>query len=210
MERGCTEHLRLPPTGDAGLECLRERGTLCSTEPPSLGPWNDGFFLSHPWDSVPGRAFPPEAAQAPLSGPGCLSPPGRRRLAAARAGAGAWSLPSKPSHWPHAARPAAAAVRNTEPPALPSSFQSLTQQVVGSGNCQTSRRRKPSPPAVSRLTGCRRLCCPLAGSRMHCGQNPRGTPPECGLIPLLGRGQRRAELDQSCSVLGLTWTEALT
>ena len=150
---------------------------------------NAGFFLSHLLESVPGRALASEAAQALESGLRCScrrgagrSPPRGRCLSAARAGAGPWGLPFKPSHRPHAVLPAAAAARSNEQLSRPSSRQRPNLQVAGSGSGAHPRKRNPSPsalagpPSHAGLAGCRcpLLCCPLVEFWRNCRENSRG------------------------------------
>lgn len=154
----------------------------------STGPGDPGFFPSHLWESVPGRALASEAARARVSGPRC---PSLRKQAGPRLAAavpsmpgrnlGPWSLPSKPSQRRHAALPAAAAARSRQRLSRPSSRQRPTHQLAGRGSNKPRTEAEPLPlrparsrPAVSRLTGCCCLCCPLVESRRHCGENLQG------------------------------------
>lgn len=193
---------------------LRGRGSVLRWTSLSHGPRNEGFFLSHRWERAPGPAFAFEAA-----GPGSRDPSvclGEeqgdpcRRPSDARAGPGAWSLPSKPFHWPHAAWPAAAAARSTEQPARPSSRQRLTQQVAGSGSGQpeTGSGNPPLSPLGGRLgavawAASRRDPGGAAGRPCRViSQDARCSPQ---MAPL-GRGQRiesEGGSDQSCCA----WTD---
>lgn len=92
------------PTGDAGLEMegAREGGTLGSAAPQSGGPWNDGFFPSHPWEGVrlrgntrPGPGTLLRAPEGHGTVPPSLPPPRWRS-----GGSRARSLPSTPFLWP--------------------------------------------------------------------------------------------------------------
>lgn len=136
--------------------CQREGDPPSRWTSLSPGPRNAGFFLSHLLESVPGRALTSEAAQVRESGlrfpcrrGAGRSPPRGRCLSAARAGAGPWGLPFKPSHRPHAVLPAAAAARSNEQLRRPSSRQRPNLQVAGSGSGEPSRKRNPSPSALA-------------------------------------------------------------
>lgn len=144
--------LKAPATGDAGLEGLRESGTLRSTEPHChRGPRMMGSSSPTPGRASRGGRSPPRQRRPGSRDPSVCP---RRRVAArspprcCRRVDAAWSLPSKPFHGPHAVLPAAAAVRSTEPPALPSSCQHLPQQVAGSGSGQ------PCPEAETLPSRC--------------------------------------------------------
>lgn len=185
---GGTQHARLQqPPGNAGLGKSERRGPSL-VECQSTGPGDPGFFPSHLWESVPGRALASEAARARVSGPRC---PSLRKQAGPRLAAavpsmpgrnlGPWSLPSKPSQRRHAALPAAAAARSRQRLSRPSSRQRPTHQLAGRGSNKPRTEAEPLPlrparsrPAVSRLTGCCCLCCPLVESRRHCGENLQG------------------------------------
>ena len=177
------------PPVDAGLGVSKRGGPSVSLDLTVTRAGNAGFFLSHLLESVPGRALASEAAQARESGLRCScrrgagrSPPRGRCLSAARAGAGPWGLPFKPSHRPHAVLPAAAAARSNEQLRSPSSRQRPNLQVAGSGSGAHPRKRNPSPsalagpPSHAGLAGCRcpLLCCPLVEFWRNCRENSRG------------------------------------
>ena len=151
--RGGTRHAKLQPRCRCWLGgCQREGDPPPRWTSSSPGPGNPGFFLFHLLESVPGRALTSEAAQARVWGLRCpcqkgvgRSPPRCRCVGAARAGAGPWGLPFKPSHRPHAVLPAAAAARSNEQLRRPSSRQHPNLQVAGSGSSKPPRKRNPSP-----------------------------------------------------------------
>ena len=151
--RGGTRHAKLQPRCRCWLGgCQREGDPPPRWTSSSPGPGNPGFFLFHLLESVPGRALTSEAAQARVWGLRCpcqkgvgRSPPRCRCVGAARAGAGPWGLPFKPSHRPHAVLPAAAAARSNEQLRRPSSRQRPNLQVAGSGSSKPPRKRNPSP-----------------------------------------------------------------
>lgn len=139
------------------------------------------WVLSIP--SLDGRSLPTQRR------PGTRDPAARvgERLGGPRFVAAAWTaLGRKPG--PDSSPPSTSTgLKRThllQQPGGPLSHQRVHPPVSGSCNqwpeaetASTARKRKSSPTEVWRVSGRRRLCCPLAGSKVHCVENPQGRRP---------------------------------